>query len=1036
MRLPKTTVNRPVTTAMVFIAILLIGLFAWRSLPRDLLPDIEIPSLTVVTIYPGASAEDVEKQVTNRLETALSGTENLKLLSSMSRENVSFISLQFDWGTDVTEAANSARDLMELVKSDLPENASSPYIMKINSSMIPIVVYTIQANESYSGLERIAYDKIIDPLKKVKGVGSAFIIAQPSREIEIRVDPIKLKAYNINITQLTTILQAENISIPAGNIKFDTYDFAIRTQGEVNSVKDIENIAITSMFGKIIKLKDIAQIVDHFKAKDEIAYSGGNKAVGLFIQKQSGTNTYRVYQDVLNEMENIKRTLPPDIETEIVFDTATIVKEVTKNLSDTIWYAGIFVIIVVFMFLREWRNSLIVILTIPFSMILAFITMKVLNYSINIFSLMSLIIAIGMVVDNAIVVLENINRHIEEGAKPKQAAIFGTSEMGNAITASTLTTITVFIPLIFVGGIVGILFKELAILVTVTLLGSLITALSLTPMVSSVLLKSNKKQRNKNFLYHLSEKVFINIENFYKSTLRIALKHRIPIIAIALLLFAITIFIASKMGTDYIPELDAGDVIATIETEVGTSVYETDRIAKIVERIFEEEIPEMESQYTLIGQTETNLLTSIGFAEGKNKATISAKLCLPQNRNRSAEEIAEIIRKRLAEIPEIENYNVTGGSMLQNMLFGNYKPIEIKITGQDFEKINKAANYFYDELNNNDYFQDIESTVDRGKMEYQIIIDKELASSKGLNTAMIAMQVRQSIYGAEAGYYTEEGQQYKIIIRYKPNSRNSIEEIKKINLTTLLGTQVNLSSIANIEEAYAPLEINHETQSRIVKVGGNLKGITLSEGAEIAQNIIDNAEIDQSLRVELGGRIKDQEESFGDLYIVFIISFLLVYMIMASQFESFKDPFIIIFAIPFSLIGVILAFWITGTNLNIVSFVGIIMLLGIVVNNGIVLVDYTNLLRGRSYDTLEAIVEASKSRLRPILMTSFTTMLAMIPMILSRTMGYQIWVPLGITIVGGLLISMLITLILIPCIYAVMNFKAIRNEKQVNYEND
>jgi hydrophobe/amphiphile efflux-1 (HAE1) family protein len=1031
MRLPKITVSRPVTTAMVYIAILLIGLFAWRSLPRDLLPDIEIPTLTVVTIYPGASAEDVEKQVTNRLETSLSGTENLKLISSMSRENVSFISLQFEWGTDVTEAANSARDLMELVKKDLPANAYSPYIMKINSSMIPIVVYTIQADESYSGLERIAYDKIIAPLKKVKGVGSAFIIAQASREIEVRVNPVKLKAYNLNINQLATILKAENISVPGGNIKFDIYDFAVRTPGEVGSVEEIKNIAITSMFGKVIRLKDVAEIVDHFKEKDEIAYSGGNKAVGLFIQKQSGTNTYEVFQDVLAEMENIERSLPPDIKTEIVFDTATIVKEVTKNLSDTIWYAGLFVIIVVFVFLRKWRNSLIVILTIPFSMILAFITMQLLNYTINIFSLMSLIVAIGMVVDNAIVVIENINRHIEEGAKPKQAAIFGTSEMGNAIIASTLTTISVFIPLIFVGGIVGILFKQLAILVSVTLLGSLITALSLTPMISSLLLKPHQKEKKNNALFRVSEQFFIWFENFYKSTLKIALKIKFPIILGAILLFGSTIYIATKMGSDYIPDLDAGDLIATIETEVGTSVYETERIAKIVETIFEEEVPEMESQYTIIGQTETNLLTSIGFSEGKNKATISAKLCLPQDRERSAEEIAEIIRKRLAEIPEIENYKVIGGSMLQNMLFGNYKPIEIKITGQDFDKLNETANYFLNELKTSPHFQDIESTVDRGKMEFQIIIDKDLASSKGLNTAMIAMQVRQSIYGAEAGYYTEEGQQYKITIRYKPDSRNSIEEIKKISLTTLLGTQVNLSSIASIEEAYAPLEINHETQSRIVRVGANLKDITLSEGADIAREMIANADIDPAIRVELGGRITDQEESFGDLNIVFIISILLVYMIMASQFESLKDPFIIIFAVPFSLIGVILAFLVTGTNLNIVSFLGIIMLLGIVVNNGIVLVDYTNLLRGRSYKTIDAILEAGKSRLRPVLMTSFTTMLAMIPMILSKSIGYQIWIPLGITIVGGLLVSMLITLILIPCIYAVMNYRAIRNEKTI-----
>jgi HAE1 family hydrophobic/amphiphilic exporter-1 len=689
------------------------------------------------------------------------------------------------------------------------------------------------------------------------------------------------------------------------------------------------------------------------------------------------------------------------------------------------------------MFLRKWRNSLIVILTIPFSLIVAFITMKLLNYTINIFSLMSLIVAIGMVVDNAIVVLENITRHIEEGAKPIQAAIFGTAEMGNAITASTLTTISVFLPLMFVGGIVGILFTQLAMLVTITLLASLITALTLTPVVASLLLKSNSSQnQKKNWFYRTSEKAFIAVENFYRLTLKTAIQFKFIIISAAILLFGVSIFLATQMGSDYIPDLDAGDVIATIETEVGTSVSETERIAKKVEQIFIEEIPEMESQYTIIGQTESNLLTSIGFSEGKNKATISASLCLPQFRNRTAQEIAEKIRIRLSQIPEIENYQVTGGSMLQNMLLGNYKPVEIKITGKDFDKINQTADYFLEQFKANPNFTDIESSIDRGKMEYQIIIDKDLSASKGLNTAMIAMQVRQSIYGTDAGYYTEDGEQYKIMIRYKPEYRNNISALKKINITTLTGQQVSLASVAEIKEGYAPLEIKHETQSRIVSVGANLNNITLSEGADIARNIIANADIDPTVNVKIGGKISDQEESFGDLNIIFIIGILLVYMIMASQFESLKDPFIILFAIPFSLIGVIFAFIVTGTNLNIVSFVGIIMLLGIVVNNGIVLVDYTNLLRGRGLSISNAIVEAGKSRLRPVLMTSFTTILAMVPMVFSKSIGAELWVPLGITIVGGLLVSMLITLVLIPCIYAAMNLRALKNEKHITYEND
>lgn len=1029
MFLPKLTVKRPVTTAMVFLAILLFGVSAWVSLPRDLLPAVELPTITVITIYPGASAEDVEKQVTNPLEVVLSGTEKLKKMTSSSRENVSFISLQFEWGTDVTAAANSARDLMELAKSKLPADAMSPYIMKINSGMIPVVVYTIQAEESYIGLEKIAYDQIIEPLKKVPGVGSAFIIGQASREINIQVDPVKLKAYNMNIAQISTILKAENLSIPGGNIKFDKYDFALRIPGEVRSVEELGNIALVSFANRIIRLRDVATITDGYREKDERAFGEGHKAVGLFIQKQSDANSYEVYLGIVSEMQRILKTLPPDIKANIVFDTAQIIKEVTSNLSSTIWYAGLFVILVVFLFLREVRSSVIVILTIPTSLIVAFIAMKLLGYTINIFSLISLIIAIGMVVDNAIVVLENITRHIENGVRPKQAAIFGTSEMGNAITASTLTTICVFIPLMFTGGIVGILFKQLAVLVTITMATSLLVALSLTPMLASVMLKPYAQQKKRTRLYAFSEKWLLSFENAYARSLQWVVGAKFTAIVLSLALFAFSIFLFTRMGTNYIPDLDAGDVITNIETEVGTSVAETERIARQVEQIYRDEIPEMVSQYTVVGQTESNLLTGIGFKEGKNKATISAHLCLPQERTRSAQQIAENIRLRLAQIPEIENYQVTGGSMLQNMLLGNNKPIEIKITGKDYDLINATAMVFAEKLKQHPGFSDVETSIDLGKQEYQIIIDKDKASAAGLNTAMIAMQVRQGVYGAEAGTLNDGGEEYKIVVRFSPENRNSIDDLKKINLTTLLGNQVRLSDVAHVSEAYGPLEIKHESRSRIVTVGANLNNLALSDAAEVVRSMIDETETDPSVMVDVGGRITDQEESFGNLNYIFIIGILLVFMVMASQFESLKSPFIILFAIPFALIGVILAFVITGTDLNIVSFVGVIMLLGIVVNNGIVLVDYTNLLRARGVPVVRAVVESGRSRLRPVLMTSLTTILAMIPMLFSRSMGSELWVPLAITMTGGMLVSLLITLYLVPCIYLSLNRRALKNEK-------
>ncbi len=1030
MKLPKLTVNRPVTTGMFFMVILLFGLVALRMLPKDMLPDIELPTITVVTIYPGASAEEVEQQISNPLETVLSGTEDLKKISSQSKENVSFISLEFNWGTNITEAANNARDLMELVKTDLPNDAQSPYIMKVNSAMIPVVVYAIRADESYSGLEKIVEDQIIGKLKKVDGVGSAFMIGQPSREIKIQVNPSKLKAYNISIQQISTILQAENITIPGGNIKLDKHDFSVRIPGKTESVSELSNIALVNFNGRIIRLKDVATIKDEFREKDEFVYSNKKQGVGLFVQKQTGTNTLEVFEAIDHEMKVISESLPEDIEYDRVFDTSEVITEVTGNLNNTILYAGLFVILVVLIFLREWKNSLIVILTIPFSLIAAYITMFVAGFTINIFSLMSLIVAIGMVVDNAIVVLENIIQHLESGVPPKQAAIFGTSEMGNAILASTLTTISVFFPLMFMGGLVGILFKQLAILVTVTMLASLITALSLTPMLASRLKKPKQKAKKQSWIFRTSEKAFQALENFYKRTLGFTVKHQWLTVSVAVLLLVSAGFLATKQGSDYIPDLDAGDVIAVIETEVGTSASETRRIAQQVEDIYLENVPEMVSQYSLIGQTESNLLTSIGFAEGKNKATISIHLNLPQDRNRSAQDIAKMMRKELDKIPEIVNYQVLGGSMLQNVLLGKSQPVEYKIFGSDYETINETAELLASKLETRTEFGNVETSVDKGKMEFLIKIDKEKASKLGLNTAMIAMQVRQSIYGADAGAYTENNEDIDIRIRYAPEYRNDISKLNQIQLSTMLGQTVPLSSVAKIETGMGPLEIIHESQHRLVRVGANLNNISLGEGATIAKAILKETELPRGITVEMGGKVSDQKESFGNLNLVFIIAFLLVYMIMASQFESFKDPFIIIFAIPFSLIGVIYAFAITGITLSVVSFVGIIMLLGIVVNNGIVLVDYTNLLRARGEGVIEAILNSGKSRLRPVLMTSLTTILAMIPMSLSKSMGSEIWVPLGITIIGGLLVSMLITLILIPSLYAIFYHKQVKREKQ------
>jgi hydrophobe/amphiphile efflux-1 (HAE1) family protein len=1031
MKLPEIGVKRPVATAMLFVAIILLGLVAMKMLPLDVMPELEYPSITIITIYPGASANEVEEQVSKPLEAVLSGAEYLKDIKSISKENVSFIQLSYNWNTDVTAAANNARDLMELVKSRLPKAAESPIIFKINSSMMPILGYSINATSNYNGIEKIIEDKIATPLRKVDGVGTVIYLGQPEREISISVDPRQLKAYNLSVSEISTILQAENINIPAGNIKVGVFDFSVRVPGKFETVEHIENIALKAFNGKVVRLKDVATVQDTFAEKEAYARNHLGEGVALLVQKQTGENTLEVVQAVRKEMEKIEKTLPHDVQINEMISTDEMVTESVKNLTSSIFYALIFVTLVVLMFLREWRSSLIIFVTMPVSLISAFIVMYIMDYTINIFSLMSLIIAIGMVVDNAIVVLENVTQHIERGTKPKQAAIFGTSEMGMAIAASTATTLVVFLPMVFMGGIVGIMFKQLAILTCVCMIMSLFTALTLTPMLASQLLKrkgedEDGKEAKRSKFYRWSENVFNKIEYGYKNLLAWTVVHKGVVIVSAVVVFIGVMLLGKKIGTDYIPDFDAGSFALSFETEVGTSVEQTDSIGQQILKILHEEIHEMVpgSSGAIAGQTRDGALTTVGFKEGKNIGSVLCHLTLPDKRKRTAEEIADAVRKRLDEIPQIEKYQIQAGSILAAAVTGNKRPVEIHVSGDDLDVINKMALSFEEKLKAREEFKDVETSVDNGKIEVQIVIDKEKASQMALNTALIGMQIRQNLFGAESGEFTEGGDDYDIKIRYAPEFRNDIDKLKEMQLTNLLGKQVSLSSVAEIKQDVGLLEIQRESQQRFVLTTANLNDVSLGKGAKIAQAIIDDTEIPDGVSVSLGGQVVDQGESFGDLYLILFLGIALVYMVMAAQFESFKDPFIIMFAVPFTLVGVVLAFLATGLTLSVTTFIGVIMLMGIVVNNGIVLVDYTNMLRKRGYTLYDAVAEAGRSRLRPILMTTLTTILGMLPMALSKGMGKEMYSPLGVTIIGGLLVSALISLILIPAIYTSINEKS------------
>lgn len=1034
MKLPEIGVKRPVATVMLFVAIIMLGLVSLKMLPLDIMPEMEFPSITIITIYPGASANEVEEQVTKPLETILSAAEHLSEIKSTSKENVSFIQLSYSWGSDVTSAANNARDLIELTKTKLPQAAHQPIIYKINSSMMPVLAYAVNAGVNYNGIENIVEEDIATVLRKVDGVGTVVYLGQPEREIKVSVNPQRLSAYGLSATQISTMLKADNISVPAGNINMGVYDFSVRVPGKFETVEEIGNTVLKAFNGQVIRLKDVAKVEDTFMEKEAFARNRTGEGVALMIQKQSGSNTVAVVNAVRAKMAEIQKTLPSDIQVHEIISTDEVVTQSVNNLTSSIWYALVFVTLVVLMFLREWKSSLIIFITMPVSLISAFIAMYAMGYTINIFSLMALVIAIGMVVDNAIVVLENITQHIEKGSKPKQAAIFGALEMGMAIAASTATTLVVFLPMLFMGGIVGIMFKQLAILTSVCLIVSLFTALTLTPMLSSKLLKEaprNGKKQHRSKFYAASEKVFTKIENGYKLLLGWVVFHKSLTIVIAFAVFVLTIIVGKNIGTDYIPDFDAGTVSVVFETEVGTSARQTDSISQQILQIMLEDIPEIanEAAVSIAGQTKTGALTTVGFKEGKNVGTVLCHLTPPDKRDRTAAEIAGAIRDRVESIPQIEKCRVQGGSALAAAVTGNKRPIEIIVSGNDFNQLNAVASDLQEKMQAEKAFTDVATTVDPGKLEVQVIVDKEKASQMALNTAMVGMQVRQNLYGAESGDFSEDGNDYGIVVQYAPEHRNEVNKLKEMQVSNLLGQQIPLSAIADIVESLGPLEIQRQSQQRYVKTTADLNGVSLGEATKTAQEIIDNTEIPDGISVEIGGQVNDQKSSFSSLFLIFFLGIALVYMVMAAQFESMKDPFIILFAIPFTLVGVILAFFVTGITLSVTTFIGLIMLVGIVVNNGIVLVDYTNMLRKRNYPLRDAVMEAGRSRLRPVLMTSLTTILGMLPMAVSNGMGREMYAPLGITIIGGLLVSTLVTLLLVPAMYTSLYHRTLAKDR-------
>lgn len=1030
MKLPEFGVRRPVFTAMIFVSILMLGLVALRLLPIDLFPKMELPTMAVITSYPGASAEDIETKVTKIIEGQVSTVPNIKEVTSTSKENISVVSMRFDWGTNLDEVANDVRQRLDFASRRLPEDAEKPMLFKMDISMMPVIVFGVTAEQSYADLHDIIEEKFCNPLKRIPGVAMTVIMGGLQREIQVNLDRQRLEAYHLSVDQITGMLAAENFSQPAGDLKIGRKNYIIRVPGEFQSVDEIRDVIVGNSQGTPIYLKDIAEVEDSFKEVERRVRINGGQGLIVMVQKQSGANTVTVANRIKEALPKLERRLPTDVKVVLAMDSSEFIVRSISNLASTVGWAFLFVILVVFFFLREMRGSFIIGVTIPVALIVAFLFLYAGGYTINMMSLSAIAIALGMVVDNAIVIYENCYRHRSDGESRKEASIYGAGEVGAAVMASTFTTIAIVFPIIFVKGLTGILFRELGLVLIIVLAASLFSALTLTPMLSSQFMRvpsSTEKRRGWLRRFHdFSEKWFTGLEAIYKGVLNWALSHRGITVAIAFLVFVGSLFLFRAVGTEFMPTMDESEVYGTVELPVGTRIETTDGVMQKIEEIIEEKVPERELMFARCGVSEMGIESAMGQRSDTHIIMAYSRLVPKNQRKRSDLDIAQSLSTEISKIPGIQVIDFAKQDPMQ-MMAGGVKPVSVEIYGYDIARTDAFALEVKRLMDKIPGLTDVTISRERGKPELWVEVDRKKASALGLNMAQIANTLRTKFYGQVATKYREGGDEYDTFVRLQGSDRQSIADLGNTFITSPLGKQIPINNIAKIVEKRGPLTIDRRNQERIVYVGGGLYKRPLGKVVADLRKGLAKMNVPQGIDVEIAGSAQDQAESFRWLGIALVFGIILVYMVMAAQFESLLSPFVILFSIPFAVVGVIWALLITGKTFNTISFVGMVMLVGIVVNNAIVLVDYINIMRARGLKLYEAILFTGPRRLRPVLMTAFTTIFALLPLALRTGEGSEVWSPLAISVIGGLLVSTLVTLVLVPVMYSIFETKVKKN---------
>ena len=1029
MKLPEFSVKKKVTASMMAAILVVLGAISFTRLGLDFFPDLEFPTVSVITTYSGASSEDIENVLTRPLEQVVSSVNRVKKVTSQTSEGVSVISVEFEWGTNLDFAAQDVRDQIGLYEQYLPEEAGEPLVLKFSFSAFPVIFYGITGDIPAMRLKTVIEDEVAPRLERLDGVASARVFSMDEREILVDVDKASLESRGLTLDQVLMALRSENLNLPAGNIVERHSEILVRTMGEFTGLDDIrETVVGLTATGEPVYVSDVAEVKDTLKDFRYAARIQQENGVYLIVSKRSGANSQQASSAVKREIRSLIGTLPGNPAFHVAMDQGDMIEQVTSNTIQNAWVGGLLAVGLLFLFLRNWRPTFVISLAIPLSIITTFIALYAAGYTLNMLTLGGLALGIGMLVDNAIVVIENVYRHLEDGEGADQASIAGAGEVGMAITASTLTTIAVFFPMIFASGITGKMTQALGLSIAFSLLASLFVALTVVPLSTSLLFRSKKSLRS--IVKAPEERQFAKAKAWYRQKLDWALHHRRWVLGGSVAALVVALALVPFLGTEFMPAQDMDMIMLKVRMPVGTALEETDRVVGLVENIMSK-MPEITMISAQVGsQVEQDAGDAAsGFANaGTHEGLLWVGLVKRDKRTESDKQLLERIRGKL---PNLRGVKFEALDMNQQMLGGAAAPVEIKLFGKDLPALKDQADQIVQLITGVEGVRDLTHTLSSGKPEVQIKIDRERAYRLGLSVYQVSNTVQTATLGKVATRYREGSDEIDVRLRFKKAYRDSIDEVRGIPLRTAAGQTVYLEQVADISTGEGPIMINRENQARRVSVTANISGRDLGSVVREIKGRLAGFEraLPPGYFLEYGGSYEDMQEAFLILAGAFALAILLVYMVMASQFEHFMHPFIIMFTVPLGIIGVILGLFITGRTLSIAVMIGVIMLAGIAVNNGIVMIDYINQLIKRGVDKREAILQGATTRLRAIVLTALTTILGTLPMAFSRSSGSEFRAPMGVSIAFGLTATTVLTLFVIPVIYSLFNKISFKDKK-------